>query len=163
MQIRSERAGDEAAIGALVEAAFAGAEHSDGTEAEIVERLRGANALTVSLVAEEDGAILGHVVISPVTIDGRPGRWFGLGPVAVSPARQRDGIGAGLIRDGLDQLKANGAAGCVVLGEPAYYGRFGFLADDRLTYPGPPPQYFQALSFDGDFPTGTVTYHPAFG
>ena len=76
---------------------------------------------------------------------------------------QGAGIGARLIREGLEQLRAAGAKGCVVLGEPDYYGRFGFRADDRLTYPGPPPQYFQILPFGADVPIGTVAYHPAFG
>lgn len=163
MEIRAEQPGDEAAIRAVVEAAFAGAEHSDGTEGEIVERLRAARALTLSLVAVEGGAVVGHVAISPVTINGANLGWFGLGPVAVSPDRQARGIGSGLVRDTLLRLEADGARGCVVLGEPGYYGRFGFNADDRLRYPGPPPIFFQALSFRGGVPTGTVAYHPAFG
>jgi putative acetyltransferase len=163
MKIRAERAGDEPAISRLVTAAFAVAEHSDGTEASIVDRLRKAGALTKSLVAEEDGCIVGHIAFSPVTIDGRVVGWFGLGPVAVQPQRQGDGIGSALIRDGLEQLKQSGAAGCVLVGAPTYYGRFGFAADDSLIYPGLPAEYFQALSFTGEMPRGTVAYHPAFG
>lgn len=163
MKIRLEQPGDEAAISALIEDAFASAEHSDGTEAQIVERLRQTGALTASLVAVEGGDIVGHVALSPITIGGRPGRWFGLGPVAVSLARQGEGLGNRLIRAGLDLLKSDGAAGCVVLGEPAYYGRFGFKADERLRYPGPPPEYFQALALEGGMPIGIVAYHPAFG
>ncbi len=163
MEIRAERRGDEAAIAAMIEAAFDQAEHSDGTEAMIVERLREAGALTLSLVADADGDLVGHIAFSPVTIAGDDVGWFGLGPVAVSPGRQRRGIGDRLIRAGLGQLQAMGAAGCVVLGEPAYYGRFGFVSDPRLTYPGPPPEYFQALCFSGSAPTGEVAYHPAFG
>lgn len=163
MEIRSERAGDEQGISSLVTAAFATAEHSDGTEAAIVEQLRQTGALTVSLVVEDQGTIIGHVAFSAVTIGGQDCGWFGLGPVAVEPECQGAGIGARLIRQGLEQLRAAGAKGCVVLGEPDYYGRFGFRADSRLTYPGPPPQYFQMLPFGADVPTGTVTYHPAFG
>ena len=120
-------------------------------------------ALTLSLVAEEDGQIIGHAAFSPVTIDGRPCGWYGLGPVAVRPNRQRRGIGDAVISEGLGELVAYGAAGCVVLGEPAYYGRFGFNADSRLRFPGPPAEYFQALAFGGPVPSGTVAYHPAFG
>lgn len=163
MEIRSERHGEEQEIAALIEQAFALAEHRDGTEAQIVDRLRRAGALSLSLVADKDGAIVGHVAASPITIDGRSDGWFGLGPVAVAPAHQRKGIGDRLIRDGLAQLIADGADGCVVLGDPAYYGRFGFEADDGLRYPGPPPEYFQAIAFGGRMPTGTVAYHPAFG
>ena len=163
MKIRRERLEDKEAIAVLIEAAFASAEHRDGTEAQIVDRLRSAGALTLSLVAEEGGEIVGHAAFSPVTIDGKSTGWFGLGPVAVRPDRQRRGIGDALISEGLGQLVAYGAAGCVVLGELAYYGRFGFKADERLHYPGPPPEYFQALAFGGAVPAGTVAYHPAFG
>ena len=163
MEIRPELPGDEAAISELIAAAFAEAQHRDGTEAAIVQRLREVGALTLSLVAEDGGAIVGHLAFSPVTIGGKDLRGFGLGPVAVSPARQRRGIGDALIREGLGQLQAQGARGCVVLGEPGYYRRFGFVADERLRFPGPPAEYFQALTLDGDTPSGTVAYHPAFG
>jgi putative acetyltransferase len=161
--IRPERADDTVAISALVALAFNGARHSDGTESAIVERLRDAGVLAVSLVGEEGGDILGHVAFSPVTVsDGAQG-WFGLGPVAVTPGRQAEGIGAALIEAGLRRLLHDGAAGCVVLGDPGYYQRFGFAHDARLAYPGPPPQYFQCLAFEGPLPEGTVRYHPAFG
>ena len=163
MEIRPERPGDEAAIAEVIEAAFALAKHRDGTEAQIVERLREGGALTLSLVAVDGGTIVGHVAYSPVTIDGADLNWFGLGPVAVQPDQQGKGLGSSLIREGLDRLTEIGAAGCVLVGEPEYYGRFGFRADDRLVYPGLPPEYFQALSLSGDLPAGTVAYHPAFG
>ena len=161
MEIRSERPDDENAITALIDRAFALAAHSDGIEAAVVERLRTAEALTVSLVADDDGSIVGHVAFSPVTIDGRNVGWFGLGPVAVDPQRQRGGVGAKLIEEGLIQLRQIGG-GCVVLGEPAYYGRFGFRADPRLAYPGPPPEYFQALAFGDEISAGKVAYQAAF-
>lgn len=161
--IRLEREGDEADIAALTTAAFREAPHKSGTEAAIVERLRLHGDLALSLVVEDaDGAIAGHVAFSPVTIsDGTPGG-FGLGPVSVAPMNQRAGIGTALIRDGLKRLKDSGAGGCVVLGEPAYYGRFGFRHDPKLVFPGPPAEYFQALRFCGFEPTGTVAYAPAF-
>ena len=162
MRIRPELPSDAPAIAALIGSAFADAEHSDGNEAAIVEGLREGGALAVSLVAVEDGGIIGHVAFSPVRIEGHDAGWFGLGPVAVEPQRQRCGIGESLINDGLTRLHALGAHGCVVLGDPAYYGRFGFVFDDRLRYPGPPAQYFQALVLAGPIPTGNVSYHPAF-
>ena len=155
--------GEDAAITALIEEAFASAEHSDGTEAQIVERLRKASALTLSLIAEDDGEIVGHVAFSPVTVNGQAAGWFGLGPVAVRPDLQRKGIGDALVSEGLANLVAYGAAGCVVLGDPKYYGRFGFATKPSLRFPGPPAEYFQALAFGGDVPSGTVAYHPAFG
>jgi putative acetyltransferase len=161
--IRAERTGDEPVIAALITEAFATAPHADGTEAEIVESLRAAHALTVSLVAERDGELVGHVSFSPVTIGGEDSGWFGLGPVAVLPDHQGQGIGRKLIEAGLKELRERLASGCVVLGEPDYYGRFGFRADPRLTFPGPPPEYFQALRWSDEAAEGQVAYHPAFG
>lgn len=161
--IRRERTGDETAIAALTTAAFREAPHSSGTEALIVEHLRAEGDLALSLVAQNaDQSIVGHVAFSPVAISDGTRGWFGLGPVSVIPLRQRAGIGAALIREGLERLQAMGAQGCVVLGEPAYYGRFGFRHDPKLAFPGPPPEYFQALRLAGSEPAGTVAYAPAF-
>jgi putative acetyltransferase len=162
MIIRPEIAEDAPAIRAVTAAAFKGAPYSSGTEAAIVDALRDAGALTLSLVAEEQGRIVGHVAFSPVTINGKAGGWFGLGPVSVEPAEQRRGIGQALIRDGLERLKSAGAEGCVLLGDPAYYGRFGFISDLRLRYGDVPPEYFQRLSFTGIEPEGEVAYHVGF-
>lgn len=164
MRICAERPGDADAIRAVTQAAFAGAAHSSGTEAAIVAALREAGALTISLVAEDDGDgdIVGHIAISPVSVTGGQPGWFGLGPVSVAPARQGEGIGGLLIRHGLAGLRRAQAAGCVVLGEPAYYRRFGFVSDPALRYGDVPPEYFQRLCFSGTPPTGRVDYHPAF-
>lgn len=164
--IRGEAPGEEADIAALVTQAFLGAPHSDGSEAAIVDRLRRRGALAVSLVAEAAGTPIGHVAFSPIAItpaaDGARG-WFGLGPLAVAAAWRRRGIGQALVEAGLARLRAAGGAGCVVLGDPAYYHRFGFAADDRLRLPGVPPECFQALPFASDRPGGTVAYDAAFG
>jgi putative acetyltransferase len=160
--LRPERNGDAATIRAVVTAAFLGTGHSSGTEGAIVDALRASGMLAVSLVAEDDGAIVGHVAFSPVTIDGHDRGWFGLGPVAVDPRFQRRGIGARLIEAGLAQLREAGAQGCVVLGDPGYYVRFGFASDPALIYPGVPAEYFQRLAFAGAAPTGTVAYSPCF-
>lgn len=161
MLIRPETRGDAAAIHALVHSAFLDAEHAGGDEAGIIARLRADNALSVSLVAVTGAAIVGHVAFSPVTIGGRTG-WHGLGPLAVRKDRRREGIGATLIRDGLAGLRAIGAEGCVVLGAPAYYGRFGFLADPAITLAGVPPEYFQCLRLQAGHASGPVLYHRAF-
>lgn len=163
MIVRLERLGEEGAISALIAAAFTGMEHSDGTESAIMERLRQSGALTLSLVAEQDGRIVGHVALSPVTIsDGTQG-WHGIGPLAVAPELQRSGVGSALMAECLAEARTLGVAGCVVLGDPEYYGRFGFAQDPRLIYPGPPPEYFQCLPLDGPMASGTVSYHAAFG
>lgn len=161
--IRPETADDIAAIRAVTSAAFLEAEHSDGTEQAIVERLRDAGCLTASLVAESQGRVIGHVAVSPVSIsDGAPG-WYGLGPISVLPEFQRRGIGSLLMKRALESLQELRASGCVVLGDPAFYGRFGFEAHRGLELPGFPLEYFLAMSFARDLPCGEVTYHAAFG
>lgn len=162
VQIRPERPTDQAGIAALTHRAFLDVAHSDQSEPEIVARLRQAGALTLSLVAEIDDELIGHLALSPVLIsDGTPG-WYGLGPISVVPEHQRRGVGSGLMREGLAALRASGAAGCVVLGEPAFYGRFGFRSEAALTLAGVPPAYFQALPFRPPLPQGEVSYHKAF-
>ena len=162
MRIALERPEDQTAIHALTEAAFQGVPYSDQTEAKIVDALRAAGALTLSLVARQDGEVIGHAAFSPVTIEGAAGGWQGLGPVCVRLDRRRAGVAHALIRDGLNRLKAMGAAGCVVLGDPHYYRRFGFQSDPALYYGAVPPGYFQGLSFDASSPKGEVRYHPGF-
>ena len=163
IEIRNEIPADAPAIAAVTAAAFLNAPHTGHNEQFIVSALRQAGQLAVSLVAVAEGDVIGHVAISPVSIsDGTPG-WCGLGPISVLPPYQRRGVGARLMREALRILRENGAAGCVVLGDPAYYGRFGFLADPALVLPGVPPEYFQALRFGSFGPRGVVSYHAAFG
>jgi len=161
--IRSEQASDVAAIEAVTRKAFLDAPHTSHTEQYIVNALRRTGQLAVSLVAQRDGEIIGHVAASPVAVsDGTPS-WYGLGPVSVLPAYQRCGIGTKLVSEALASLRGLGAAGCVLVGEPAYYGRFGFRAEPGLRYPDVPGEYFLALSFCSSLPRGIVTYHAAFG
>ncbi len=162
MDIRLERPTDAAAIHNLTEIAFKSAPHASGTEARIVDALRANDALTLSLVAVANGEILGHVAFSPVTITGAASQWQGLGPVSVAPERQGEGIGQALIREGLSRLRAAGCPGCVVLGDPGYYGRFGFSCDPELTYGHVPSGYFQRVVFTGPAPKGEAHYHKGF-
>lgn len=160
--IRPETAHDRDAIDRITRAAFLNHPHSDQTEHLIIARLRAAGALTLSLVAEQEGQVVGHAAFSPVTwSDGSTG-WYGLGPVAVAPHCQGRGIGAALVQQGLDTLRAQGAAGCVVLGDPAYYGRFGFAHRADCALPGVPAPYFQVLAFGNTTASGEVAYHAAF-
>ena len=161
--IRSEARADIQSIRSLTEAAFDGVEHSSQTEGAIIDALRQAGALSISLVAEQDDRIIGHVAFSPVLIDGEERGWFGLGPVSVLPSLQRSGVGTALISEGLKQLKRWGASGCVVLGDPAYYRRFGFTSDHSLRYGDVPSEYFQSMLLSGRPAEGEVTYHEAFG
>ncbi|WP_199772905.1 GNAT family N-acetyltransferase [Ensifer adhaerens] len=163
MYVRHERAGDEEAIRGVTAAAFEGHPHSDQSEPFIIERLRAAGALSVSLVADMNEEIVGHIAFSPVTLTPEEPGWFGLGPVSVRPDVQSQGIGRQLILEGLEWLRAEGAAGCVVVGDPALYQKFGFRNESALVFPGCAPQYFMALALSGAMAAGTVAYHPAFG
>jgi putative acetyltransferase len=162
LHIRQERPQDIATITALTAAAFSSQEHSSHTEQFIVNALRRSQQLTISLVAVLDEDIVGHVAASPVTISSGAQGWFGIGPISVWPDRQGQGIGSALMQAALAELQQLGAMGCVVLGDPGYYSRFGFAVHAGLELPGVPPQYFQALSFGTALPQGTVQYHAAF-
>jgi putative acetyltransferase len=162
MIIRPETPDDIPAIRKVTEAAFAQAEHSSQTEAAIIDALRRAGALSLSLVAEQGTLVVGHVAFSPVLIDRKDVQWRGLGPVSVLPHLQRSGIGSALIREGIKILESQDAHGCVVLGDPAYYGRFGFTSDHALCYGGVPAEYFQSLVLAGPPVAGEVSYHVGF-
>lgn len=162
MIIRDERPDDISAIHLTIREAFARAEHSGGNEQDIVKALRNSHALTLSLVAELDDEVIGHVAFSPVTIGESEGRWLGMGPVAVAPVAQRHGIGAALVRAGLERIRDAGWAGCVVLGDPAYYQRFGFRVSEGLYFKDVPAEYFMAIAFSGPIPRGNAVYHSAF-
>ncbi len=160
--IRDEVAADAAVITDVTVAAFRTMEISNHTEQFIIEALRAAGALTVSLVAVLRGRVVGHIAFSPVIISDSTEHWYGLGPVSVVPDFQQSGIGSALIEEGLGRLKAFGARGCCLVGHPLYYGRFGFEHVTGLCLPGVPDEAFFALSFDGPFPQGEVAFHEAF-
>jgi putative acetyltransferase len=160
--IRSETDADVGAITEVTIAAFETLEISNHTEQFVVEALRAAWALSVSLVAEVDGRVVGHIAFSPVTISDGTRNWYGLGPVSVAPEYQRRGIGKALIEEGLSRLRSLGAAGCCLVGHPAYYVKFGFENIPGLVYEGVPPEAFFALSFDGHIPQGSVVFHDGF-
>jgi putative acetyltransferase len=163
MKIRPETPQDISAIEQITIAAFDGKPYSDGTEHLIIHRLRAAGAMSLSLVAEMNGKVVGHVAFSVVTIDGEDKGWYGLGPVSVSPELQKQGIGSKLIREGLSVIKEKGAKGCVLEGDPGYYQRFGFKTYPGLVYEGSPaPEYFMAYSFYNEIQAGKVEYHKAF-
>ena len=163
MIVREEALGDSDGVRTVVETAFRDMPFSSQTEHRIVDAMRDADALTLSLLAVEDnGTVVGHVAFSTVEINGDDMGWYGLGPVAVLPGRQRVGIGSALILNGLDRLRKLSAAGCVVVGDSRYYRRFGFVPEPGLVYDGAPAEYFMAISFGGKVPTGEVTFHPAF-
>jgi len=160
--IRNERNADVDSITEVTIAAFNTLEISSHTEQFIIAALRSAKALTVSLVAEVDYHLVGHIAFSPVIIsDGTP-NWYGLGPVSVLPAYQRQGIGKALIQEGLSRLKDMKAQGCCLVGHPEYYKKFGFRNMPGLVHEGIPERVFLSLSFDGHAPQGIVTFHDGF-
>lgn len=166
MKIRAENHSDITEIESLIYRAFVNHPHHEPgakpTEHLIVNKLRNAKVLSLSLVCEDQTGIIGHIAFSPILINGEESVWCGLGPVSVMPERQGEGIGGALIREGLSQLKTQGIEGIVLLGEPKYYGRFGFESQPNLTLPGVPSEYFLALSLANNIPTGEVAYHSAF-
>ncbi|MGQ0546055.1 MAG: GNAT family N-acetyltransferase [Betaproteobacteria bacterium] len=157
--LRSEGTADAAAIRALHLAAF-----PTPVEADLVEALREAGAASISEVAVVAGAIVGHVMLSPMSIGGV----LGLAPIAVAPGAQKQGIGAMLMRRALQRAREMGAGAVVLLGEPAYYRRFGFaparIFGLRCKWPGT-GEAFMALELRPGFlkgRDGLVSYHPAF-
>lgn len=160
--IRNETDADVSTIAEVTVAAFRTLEISNHTEQFIIAALRAAKALTVSLVAEMDGRVVGHIAFSPVVISDGTRNWYGLGPVSVLPEYQRQGIGKALIQEGLSRLREMKAQGCCLMGHPAYYGKFGFRNMSGLGLEGVPPEVFFALSFDGHTPQGTVAFHEGF-
>jgi putative acetyltransferase len=161
-EIRAERPADTGPIFRITEAAFRGHPHSQGTEPFIVDALREAGALTLSLVAERDGEVCGHIAVSPAGIsDGAKG-WYALGPVSVAPEWQRQGIGSALVRAALDALRRLGAEGCVLVGEPGFYGRFGFASRPALSMEGVPQAFVLSLPFGTTAAAGDIVHHDAF-
>ena len=162
MIVRPETDRDVDGIREVNVVAFEGHPYSQQTEHLIVEALRAADALEVSLVAESDGEVVGHIAFSAAAIGGSSTGWFLLGPVAVQPARQGEGIGRALVEAGLAALRSRGAGGCVLVGDPAFYGRFGFRPCPGVAWHGVPDENVLCLLLSGDMPTGEVAYHPAF-
>ena len=162
MIIRKEKAADSEAIAQVTIAAFQTLPISNHTEQFIINALRAAGALTLSLVAEIDGRIVGHIAFSPVTISDGTRDWYGLGPISVLPEYHKQGIGKSLINNGLSLLKELDGQGCALVGDPNYYHRFGFRNYPTLLYEEIPQEYFLALPFTSQVPQGLVVFHQGF-
>lgn len=160
--IRNEKESDIETIFEITKEAFENHPHSNHTEQFIINALRAANALTISLVAEVGGKVVGHIAFSPVTVSDGSHNWYGLGPVSVLPRFQKQGIGKALILKGLSLLKSLGAQGCVLVGEPEYYKRFGFRSFPDLMLEGVPQEYVLALPFYKNRARGFVVHHQGF-
>ena len=161
--IRPERAADQEAIYRITEMAFRGRPYAGGDEQDVVDSLRAAGALSLSLVAELDGEVAGHIAFSPMAAEDQSSPWFALGPVSVLPTRQGLGIGAALIVEGLARIAADGARGCALTGNPDYYRRFGFALAPANVPPDESDEYFMLKLLRGASPPrGALVFHAAF-
>jgi putative acetyltransferase len=165
MIIREERQDDAECIRAVNFAAF-----ETNTEADLVDALRRQVRPLVSLVAEDDANVIGHILFSPVTLANEPGlSLMGLAPMAVVPSRQRQGVGSHLVREGFERCRQLSVAAVVVLGHPEYYPRFGFIPAVRLSlrseYDVPEGVFMVCELRDAALSgvSGTIRYHPVFG
>jgi len=160
MLIRNEIGSDRSAIRKVVTEAMKLLPQATGTEATIVDRLRADNALSLSLVAEDGGEPIGYLAASNARIGAVPG-WGLIGPLAVLPSRHGQGIGSALMAEALLRLRES-CKGAALVGEPGYYGRFGFRAFPQLRVGDCPPQFVLALPFDASEPAGELIHHAAF-
>jgi len=162
VRISDERREDYAAIYKLIQSAFADKDFSSGTEGPIVDALRKSGDLTLSLVAKRSDSLVGHIAFSPASVGDQCENIYALGPVAVGPKLRYQAIGTELIQAGLARLQAIGARACVLVGDPKYYHRFGFVGDCGLRSGDLPPIYVQALVWGEPLPTGEISFAPAF-
>lgn len=160
--LRNEQQGDYSAITEVTKAAFATLDIREHNEQFIIQALRRAQALAVSLVAEINGQIVGHIAFSPVNISSKIQGWYGLGPLSVHPRFQGQGLGTALVKKGLARLENIKAKGCVLVGYPGYYQKFGFHNVQGLVVQGIAQEFVLALSFDGHLPQGQVVFHQGF-
>lgn len=162
MLIRHEKPSDIETITEITKVAFKDHPFSQQTAHFIIRDLRADDALTISLVTEIEGQIVGHIAFSPVTISDGTTNWYGLGPVSVLPNFQGCRIGTALVNNGLDLLKSMESKGCALVGLPTYYDRFGFKNYPQLIHEGVPQEVFIVKSFFGRVARGSVEFHQAF-
>lgn len=164
MLIRTEAPADILAIDRLLKLAF-----DTSAEADLVMRLRENGRRTLSLVAcNDEGEVIGHILFTPVTLAGEDFNWQGLAPLAVHPNYRQQGIGSQLVKEGLTSLLDFDYPACVVLGDPNYYSRFGFVASEEYQLScqwDVPPGVFQVVSLvEGEFSgrSGCIEYSQEF-
>ena len=160
--IRAEAKSDRRSIWALTKDAFAGKPYADGDEQDLIDALRGAGVLSVSLVAVEGGKLIGQITFSPATISSGVGSWYALGPVSVAPGRQGEGVGGQLIEAGISEIRALGAWGCILVGDPEYYSRHGFGLAPANCPDRESREHFMIRTLRGRNPEGRFSFHPSF-
>ena len=161
-EIRKERSTDYGVIHAITEVAFREMPFSDGDEQDVIDRLRSAKALTLSLVAVIEEKVVGHIAFSPAKAGDDSCPWFALGPVSVLPDLQRQGVGSALIESGLGQIEDLDALGCILTGNPEYYRRFGFALSPKNVPPNEPEEFFMLKLFKATQVSGPISFHKAF-
>ena len=162
IEIRRELKTDQNTIRELTEAAFDGRPYAGGDEQDVIDRLRRSKALTLSLVATQEGEVIGQITFSPAIVEDASSPWFALGPVSVVPSRQGEGIGSALIQEGLGRITSMGALGCILTGDPNYYSKFGFVLSPANSPENESELYFQLKLLAGKQPFGTFSFDRAF-
>ncbi len=162
MLIRVEEPKDHGAIYALTKRAFAPMPFAAGDEQDLIDALRDGDALSLSLVAEQRGTVIGHVALSPASHESGQDGWFGLGPISVEPGLQKTGVGGALIADATAWMKARHARGCILVGDINYYARHGFQPAPAHAPENEPAEHFMVLPLGGGIPAGRFRFHPAF-
>jgi len=160
--VRAETENDYVAINEVIDKAFHDMPYADGDESELVTQLRTERALVVSLVAEHQKSIVGHIAFSPARATDDSEGWFALGPVAVLPRYQARGIGSDLVLAGINRIEKMGAVGCILTGNPNYYTSFGFKLSPMNTPPNEPEQFFMVKLLGNHEPKGPIYFHEAF-
>lgn len=142
--------------------AFSGHPHSVQNEYEIVEKLRSSHSLITEITDYDGDLLTGYCAFSPLLLNGKPAKWAGAGPLAVLPGYQNKGMGTALMQEGIRKLQSLGYEGCVLVGDPVFYSRFGFMPHQDMILENIPAEYFLVLSFSGIIPKAKVAFHPAF-
>lgn len=158
--LRDERPSEIPTINKIAVAAFATKAYGDGTEGDLIDSLRRDGDLSLSLVADLNGVVVGRVSMSPATV-GKADGWYGLGPVAVDTDHFKQGIGSTLIRTALGRVAEQGAAGVVLVGDPNYYSRFGFVKGGSVQYLNIEAKNVMVRTLNGPTATGVITFAPA--
>jgi putative acetyltransferase len=162
MFIRLEEPRDITTVQDVIRRAFAPMPFGDDNDQHLTNKFRAAGELSLSLVAEKDGVIVGHVALTPAVHESGAAGWFALGPLAVEPDLQRKGIGTALIAEAKVWLAGRGAAGCIVMGDTNYYPRHGFMPTPESAPPNEPAAYFMVLAMQRQIPPGRFAFHPLF-
>jgi putative acetyltransferase len=162
LEIRVETETDHGPIRRLTETAFSGKPYAGGDEQDVIDNLRKACALTLSLVATDNSEVVGQATFSPAEISSNTGVWFALGPISVAPERQGERIGEQLIEAGIEHISKLGASGCILTGDPNYYSRHGFEVASEHCPANEPGEYFQLRMIGPERPIGTFRFHDAF-